>query len=178
MEKVIFLDVDGVLNSLDYYDNSEERQKLHREKLNKRATHTELSDYEIFRQDIDDKAVLLLQEIIDKTGAKIVVSSAWRTGGTFTALKEIFKELNFSGEIIGVTPNRDCQHCVRGNMIRQWIDKNKSFMGDYPGHNQYVIIDDDDDMLLCQKDNFVQTSSKASLTKKDVDMAVRILNKA
>lgn len=177
MEKVIFLDVDGVLNSIDYYENSEKRLELHREKLNKRAETDKLTSYDIFRQDIDDKAVSFLQEIINKTGAKIVISSHWRTGETFVALKEILSELKFSGEIIGVTPNRDCSLCVRGNVIQEWINKNRKVMGEYPGHKQYVIIDDDSDMLLCQKDNFVQTSLKNGLTAENVNKAIEILNR-
>ena len=54
--KVIFLDIDGVLNSLDCKEKIE--------------------GY-LF---VEDKKIALLKELIDATGAKIVLSSTWRRG--------------------------------------------------------------------------------------------------
>ena len=60
MKKIIFLDIDGVLNSNEYYASLEEEQK---------------HGYEY---DIDIEKVKLLKEIVDATGAEIVLSSTWR----------------------------------------------------------------------------------------------------
>lgn len=40
----------------------------------------------------------------------------------------------------------------------------------------YVIFDDDMDMLLGQKDNFIRVNSITGLTQGDVDKAKEILN--
>lgn len=40
---------------------------------------------------------------------------------------------------------------------------------------EYVASDQD--MLLCQKDNFVHTDSEIGITEKDVERAIEILNK-
>ena len=94
MTKIIFLDIDGVINSEEYYIKSEERHRLREERLNKCAEKRKLINYELYRADIDDTKVALLQTIIDRTGAKIVISSTWRTGATYKALIEILEELN------------------------------------------------------------------------------------
>ena len=57
--KVIFLDVDGVLNSQDLFERCGE----------------ELVP-------IDEENIRSLKEIVDATGAKIVLSSSWRYGWT------------------------------------------------------------------------------------------------
>lgn len=44
-------------------------------------------------------------------------------------------------------------------------------------HYNYVILDDDDDMLLEQKDHFINTDGMIGLTDLDVSNAIKILNK-
>lgn len=41
----------------------------------------------------------------------------------------------------------------------------------------YVILDDDNDMLLSQKQNFIRCDGNVGLTLKDVNKAIKILNK-
>lgn len=57
--KVVFLDVDGVLNSEDYYMEHQENIAL---------------------QQIDEACVERLKRIVDATDATIVLSSSWRGG--------------------------------------------------------------------------------------------------
>jgi len=155
--KIIFLDVDGVLNSENYYVHSEERHRLRRMRLNKKRS--ELTDYEIYRADIDDEAVNVLKHIIDKTGAILVISSTWRYGATWDALNEIFEELNMKQYIKGRTGRSGCADCYRGNQIMRWLKDNDHLIEMYAtDYKNYVILDDDSDMLYWQKDNFVQTN--------------------
>ena len=42
---------------------------------------------------------------------------------------------------------------------------------------QYVILDDDIDMLYTQKNNFVNTNSDLGLTETDCEIAIQILNR-
>lgn len=58
--KIIFLDIDGVLNSNEYYNSLSNEEK---------------HGYEY---DIDIEKVKLLKEIVDATDAEIVLSSTWR----------------------------------------------------------------------------------------------------
>ena len=60
--KVIFLDIDGVLNSVNTFKKRyEEHQKINKWTL-----------------EIDLKMLENLKEIVEKTDAKIVLSSSWR----------------------------------------------------------------------------------------------------
>ena len=69
--KVIFLDVDGVLNSDEYFDRI---QNL---------------DIEGIESDIDINKVKLLKKAVDTTGAKVVLSSSWRYTRNALVLKEL-----------------------------------------------------------------------------------------
>ena len=63
--KVIFLDVDGVLNSDEFFENNTD------------------DSY------IDIKAVKLVKKAIEETGAKVVVSSSFRYNKAFQEIQEI-----------------------------------------------------------------------------------------
>lgn len=134
--KTIFLDIDGVLN-VDYEDRDQ-------------FGH-------IFR----DEYVQNLKEIIEKTGAKIVISSTWKDKGIERML-DLWKERNLPGEIIDITP--DCvdvceatnivyyDQVKRGHEIKLWLER-------HPEVTQYVILDDIQDFLDEQQDYFVNCST-------------------
>ncbi len=165
--KIIFLDFDGVLN---IYPQGSDKYG------------------DIFHQHFIDN----LKHIIDKTGAKIVISSSWRCGmmidGIFIAgleiMQQMWKDRNYPGEIIGVTPDyffRTGSSLQRGKEIDGWIES-------YPSKiSNYVILDDDTDMEPHQLINFVQTSKNYKhsdcvdigygLTKECSEQAILILNK-
>ena len=53
-----------------------------------------------------------------------------------------------------------CGMCVRGNEINKWIHDNNDIIGDYIKFKDYVILDDDNDMLFIQRHNFIKRSVK------------------
>jgi hypothetical protein len=128
-----------------------------------------------------------LKTVIEQTGAKIVVSSTWRLSGE-SVMKDMWRDRNLPGEVIGVTP---CFHkelreiedfyerMERGKEIQAWLDL-------HPEVTNYVILDDDNDMLPSQQGNFVRTSNNINhedcvdigygLTKICAQDAIRILN--
>ena len=120
---------------------------------------------------IDEDNVIQLNRIIDATDCKIVISSVWRRCNTVGSLRSML-ELKHGvrkDSIIDFTPifNR---LAPRGHEIEAWLEKN-----DRP---HFVILDDDNDMLLYQeREHFVQTSFKKGLTKELADKAIEILNK-
>lgn len=59
--KILFLDIDGVLNSYQFYENK--------------------SNQELVDNPFDTACVRHLKTIIDATDAKIVLTSTWRGGG-------------------------------------------------------------------------------------------------
>lgn len=164
--KVIFLDVDGVLNSID--DLME-----YREKNNIKGS--------ILYDDISDKRMILLKQLVDKTNAKIVISSSWRMPwlrqgrpkilnpeGLMFKLTKRLSDYNLN--YIDVTPYlRDIKY-NRGDEIRTWLLE-------HPEVKSFVILDDDSDMCEFTETNLVKTTYQHGLLQEHVDKAIEILNK-
>lgn len=51
------------------------------------------------------------------------------------------------------------------------------YLTEHSDITNYVILDDDSDMLLEQKDHFIQTDSYLGINEDDVEQAIKILNK-
>ena len=70
-------------------------------------------------------------------------------------------------EFIDITPSTIQRH--RGTEIQMWLDA-------HPEVENYVILDDDTDMLDNQSDHFVQTSYEEGLNEETANKAISILN--
>ena len=140
--KIIFLDIDGVLVTRDSLTRWGQMQ-------DKVRGYTML----------DPAPIKLLNDIIEKTGAKIVISSSWRIGRTVEDLKKELKAggLNTS-TIIGMTP---ILHTGRGSEINAWIDDRYGFHP--PIVIQFCIIDDDIFDMDPLKEEVVQTNMSGGL---------------
>lgn len=142
---IIFLDIDGVLNSVQYV-------------LGK----SRVKEYSPYRDECCNIAMSNLIRLMDKVdNAHIVVSSTWRISTSITNLRIIFKSWGmpwkFRQRVIAKTPvifdkryKGGWKDLRRGSEI-DWFCKRFKV-------NNYVIIDDDGDMLAKQKKRrFVQT---------------------
>lgn len=155
--KVLFLDIDGVLNSANY-----RKQKG--------------ADY-IFSI-VDETKIPLLKKIIDATGAELVLSSSWRKGWYFhqdadTFGGNYFDKLfeKYSLNIYSKTPV--LEHCQRAKEIRLWlVDYSQK------GIESFAIIDDIDFFVndVDLRQHFVQTSDDFGLTEENVIEAIKKLN--
>jgi hypothetical protein len=164
--KLIFLDIDGVLNHEQFY------VRRHEADFKGYGKHP-ISEF-------DFNSVKVLNYIIEETGAKVVVSSTWRLGKTVEQLQSILDSVGFKGEVIAKTPNlrNEGDYVFRGNEILKWIKDNKELIAqDYHEYENYVIFDDDSDMLYWQKDNFLQVDRFVGLTYHVAYKAIRILNR-
>lgn len=156
--KIIFLDIDGVICNREQWKHRVEFEG------------------EILCE-FDKEAVAMLNQLTDKTGAEIVLSSSWRHGSEekFTTLIFWFRKQGVTGTVIDRTPN--LMNTQRGHEIKAWLDKNSSV-------EAFVVLDDDNDMDAV-KDNFVWTLTtvetedmlKEGLTQVHVDKALAILDK-
>lgn len=134
--KVIFLDVDGVLNSNHYFD------KVHKKRVNGKK---------IPSCDIDERFVKNLKWLVEKTGAKIVLSSSWRILIKRDNNHYLHKILAKYGlTIFDYTPYTGIE---KGADIQEWLNRN-SFCYDV---TNIVILDDEDDMRHL-KNYLVQTN--------------------
>lgn len=112
----------------------------------------------------DPYCVHLLNRVIKKTEAKIVVSSSWRVGCTVEELQTELKGWGVDGEVIDKTPH--IHRVIRGLEIDQWLRE-------HPDVKSYVILDDDADMLPNQL--LVKTSSTHGMDYVDAEKAIQIL---
>lgn len=146
MTRLLFLDVDGVLNHETYY--------MERPVGDDRPYP--LSEF-------DPACVDRVNRILGETGACLVVSSSWRLDGC-ERLSAIFGAVGLPTEF-GVTPLLPGR--PRGEEIAAYMEDNPC--------DSYAILDDDTDMLDCQMDNFVWCHYYTGLTDARADKAVRIL---
>lgn len=163
--RIVFVDFDGVLNSELFYKNNSIK---------------DITD------NIDPFCVRQLNAILEKTGAKVVVSSSWAKLMDDEELNRILTKHGFEGEIVGFVPSlslvgeteSSAQASVpRGLEIKNWIETNQDIIGEKCfNYNDYAILDDDSDMLLEQMDNFFQTDPYVGITPFIVDRVVTFLN--
>jgi hypothetical protein len=164
--KIIFLDIDGVLNTKWWYTQMD------------RNTPRDKYGYAF-----DPKAVANLRRVVDETGAGIVISSSWKCMG-LSQMEDMWDERNLPGKVVGITPNSVSDELlvdtdidsmelfhIRGEEIKEWLTKH----GKHVSH--YVIIDDMDNMLPEQQSHFVQTNPEVGITEDDANKAIVILNK-
>lgn len=140
--KVIFLDIDGVLNTEETYD------KLYKSK-------GFLGIYDI---EIDKFRLEYLKQIIDNTDAKIVLSSSFRYFFTKENHKIVPTNLKskklydlllkYGIEIYDITPT---QKKSREEEIQSWLYNREDI-------ENFIIIDDDGDSFYELHDKLIQTS--------------------
>ena len=143
--KTLFLDIDGVLAGWNYF------KRLRKE-------HKEI-DY------IDEEKI----KLINTLDCQIVISSSWGEDGGRTESR--LKDKGLTLPIIGYTEHFYNKWICRGNEIAKWIEDNVKDTDDF----EYCIVDDDTDMLLSQKDNFVHINERYGITEKDINKIKKIL---
>lgn len=144
--KIIFLDVDGVLNNACW------ARKMYDE-----GVHVYADDL------LYDPSIKQLKRLIDATNAKVVLSSSWRNHPD--AMKHLATQLAaYNIFVYGVTPNVGPQ---RGDDISEWL-------ANHPIDN-YVILDNDSDMTV-HMDHLVKTDFETGLQYTHVDRAIALLN--
>ena len=110
-------------------------------------------------------------ELLNSVDAKIVISSSWGEDGGKT--EEILRRNGLRLEIVGYTEHFWNNWIFRGNEIAKWIEDNIKEPVDF----EYCIVDDDTDMLLSQKNNFVHVNERYGLTKRDIEKIKKILER-
>ena len=172
MKKVIFLDIDGVFNS-------------------SRTLYESIS--------LEDDLILNLKEIVNKTKAKIILSSSWRLSTEAVAML-IDKLDKFGLAISGMTydgVDLDWLEKYEFDTTKKYLDtkfdydenKQIKFTHDRGAeifkwlhdHDDctYVILDDETEDIkpYFNESVIVKTSYKTGLTKEDIKKAIQILNK-
>ena len=153
--KVVFLDIDGVLNTTEY--------RLH--KLRNR-------EYSV---NIDPSKVAILKTVVDNCNGSIVLISSWRrywergSKNTDEAGRTIDEALREYGLTIwDKTPA--IKEGSRAQEVEQWLS-GKHYV------DEYVILDDKDFGWGAKlRQHWIQTDGEVGLTPDDARTAIGILN--
>lgn len=151
--KVIFLDIDGVVNCWS---------------TKERAPSKVIG--------VEQRLIAHIKEIVDATGAKLVLSSTWRKDWAFDLnngidwryLRDEFAKQDLY--FLDYTPSRRDSH--RGEEIKEWLEST--------GYDvkSYVVIDDEMyDIWELHDGHTVQTSFDSGIKPGAVKMAIEILSK-
>ena len=183
IDKLIFLDVDGVINHTSWY----RWIKSHPDFL-KEGGH----------RNIDPKSVDRIIKICDEANAYIVMSSSWRLWDfeqTLDNLNRIRDLRPILDRMVGITPRTEERN--RGKEIQFFLNACETELS-YPGydlrfivhpgyylkrkgifvnpHPKYIILDDELDMLDNQQQYFIHINDDVGITHKDVENAIKMLN--
>ena len=154
--KIIFLDIDGVVNCIST-----------KERFNGLIG-------------VEQEKITLVKQIVEATDAKIVLSSTWRLDwlwfnegksvnlDSFNYLKKEFAKQGL--EFFGATPSH--KDSWRGREIQEWLDTTTEKI------DGYVVIDDDTyDIAKEHRGHLLTTSWRHGLKPNAVKIAIDILNK-
>jgi hypothetical protein len=93
-------------------------------------------------------------------------------------MQSLLHKMKVLGEVIGMTDYLPESYTFRGNEILKWIQDNDEVLGSEFEYRRYVILDDDTDMLLWQRHNYVNCDHEIGMTDRVVAKATAILNHA
>lgn len=155
---IIFLDIDGVLNSaFSFEENTKSR---------------------VPKSLIDiphKKHIDALNKIIIETQARIVVSSSWRYYFSRVAFTYLFYFFGIErGAFLDITKKRvtdSTEYIPRRVEIAKWLEENKDRV------KNFVILDDDEDACIEEyKEKYIRTYFHTGLTDSHANKAIKILN--
>ena len=140
MRRVIFLDIDGVLAPIRRWDRYGELDRL---------------------------CIEVLNEIVARADADVVVSSSWRHGRTLAQLQAMLDAVGFAGSVVGATPTIGVG-AGRGEEIAAWLAEHEV--------SGYVILDDHVDVGELRT-HLVQTEPVHGLRSADVPRVLETLGR-
>lgn len=170
IEKYLFLDFDGVLNTGNFQ---------------KRMKKEGIDAYDEYGPVFDPQAVDYLRQIIERTGCKVVVSSTWRNEG-IERMKQMWNDRSMPGSIYSMTPillSTTFQNAMNGEIMSAPTKLAKAleielWLQEYTSKDaQYVIVDDeyihlgDEDYI-----HMLKTDDQIGLSIYQVSHAVLALN--
>ena len=169
--KCIFLDHDGVICLSNNWGGRTKKWAKYRSANPEASTDKMNAPVSVRFDDFDEKAVRVLNQILEETGAEIVVSSDWKRWANVEEMGEYYESQGIIKKPIALTP--DLGECTwYTNDVWVWSAKwdlemsrvieIKQYLHDHPEITHWVAIDDlnmgkDEDWKDWGLDNFVLT---------------------
>jgi hypothetical protein len=147
--KVIFLDNDGVICLSNNWGGRTKKWAKYRSANPESSNLLRESPVDVRFDDFDKKSIKILNEILEETGAEIVVSSDWRFHATLEELGGYYLSQGISKKPIGFTKKLgQFQEPENFSWSRQWnLEQSRSleilqYLKDHPEVTEWVAIDD------------------------------------
>ena len=148
--KIIFLDHDGVICLSNNWGGRNKKWSKYRSANPDSSKEIKQAPVSVRFDDFDEKSVRILNEILEETGAEIVVSSDWKLHATLEELGEYYGLHNITKKPIAFTPN--IQHCKDYGSSFIWSPRweleqirtieIKQYLHDHPEVTHWVAVDD------------------------------------
>lgn len=171
MSALVFLDIDGVLNSGRWFDAGKPGALTDDRPGGLSFRDGKMVPRPPSRISIDPAAVALLEPLV-KAGARFVLSSAWRHGFTGPEMTELLRRFGFTGDVFDRTKLDSCigRTETRGAQVYDWLVRHRCC-------DPYVILDDDDgeNWWTPVHDNLVHVEYQYGLQTEHVERALEML---
>jgi len=186
VKKVVFLDIDGVLQPFDSSERYDHMSPRDSDGLNRKLLSEHGVDYGRYSAhdvasvyyDWDKDSVAQLKRVLDGTGAKIVLSSSWREP-TLNRMLDLFRIHGLHDRFIDVTPILWLEGLEgiqpRYDGLHERVVEILTHLEANPHIERYVVVDDMD-LRAGLEGHFVWTGREGRLTREHADRCIRILN--
>ena len=162
MNRIVFLDIDGVLNNYNYFIEISEITNIYNRLLDNNKFDLDLK---LARKilELDFMKIELLKELQQETNVKYVITSAWRLLSTYPLIEDYL--VNRGLYVIGTTEFIDGK---RGLEIRDYLENNSV--------DKFIIIDDERHNDFKELNNYlIKTNFYEGLQEEHIKEAVKLL---
>ena len=149
--KVIYLDHDGVICLSNNWGGRKKKWAKYRSANPNSSPMLKDAPVQYRFDDFDTKSVKILNEILEETGAEIVVSSDWKLHATLDELGDYYESQGIIKRPIALTPNLG-QCNWYNDMVWVWsprwelemtrVIEIKQYLHDHPEVTHWVSVDD------------------------------------
>jgi len=151
--KCIFLDHDGVICLSNNWGGRTKKWSKYRSENPESSSDKRDAPVEVRFDDFDEKAVRILNQILEETGAEIVVSSDWKRWANVEEMGEYYESKDIIRKPIALTPdlgdctweNEDRENWVwspRWDLEMSRVVEIRQYLHDHPEITHWVAIDD------------------------------------
>jgi len=172
--KVIFLDNDGVICLSNNWGGRKKKWAQYRSENPDSSTFVGDAPVDVRFDNFDEKAVKVLNEILEKTGAEIVVSSDWRYHAKLEELGDYYESQGIIKRPIATTSRTEDIDPTLWQVLRFRADLEmeryieiQHFVDSHPDITHWVAIDDLDMSVKFLSTHFTnrkEESKKPGLT--------------
>jgi hypothetical protein len=172
--RCVFLDHDGVICLSNNWGGRAKKWSKYRSENPESSSDKRDAPVDVRFDDFDEKAVRILNQILEETGAEIVVSSDWKRWANVEEMGEYYESKGIIKKPIALTP--DLGECTWENPEREsWVwsprwdleisrvVEIRQYLYDHPEITHWVAVDDldmgktDESWKNWGLDNFVLT---------------------